>query len=102
MVAILGGDVRYSCLAMIAFRYGRFSEKNFTGVAAADPAGVPPGLASCATVISSVCPSGSSPRSRFSQEMASRRAAPMNKLAVGDAGPVTQVHALTWNPDVAQ
>src|SRR2546430_3521698 len=31
IVVILGGDARYSCSAMIAFRYGRFSGKNFTG-----------------------------------------------------------------------
>jgi len=76
---------------MIAFRYGRFSGKNFTGVAAADPAGVAPGLASCASVISSLCTSGYSPRWCFSQEMERRRAAPIKKMPVRDAAPMSKV-----------
>jgi hypothetical protein len=76
---------------MIAFRYGRFSGKNFTGVAAADPAGVAPGVASCATVISSLCTSGYSPSWCFSQEMERRRAAPIKKMPVRDAAPMSKV-----------
>jgi len=76
---------------MIAFRYGRFSGKNFTGVAAADPAGVAPGVASCAPVISSLCTSGYSPSWCFSQEMERRRAAPIKKMPVRDAAPMSKV-----------
>jgi hypothetical protein len=77
---------------MIAFCYGRFSGKNFTGVAVADPPGAGAGSEFFGTVISSLCTSGYSPRWCFSQEMERRRAAPIKKMPVRDAGPMSKVH----------
>ena len=90
MVAILGGDVRYSCLAIITL-YGRFSGKNFTGVAVADAPGAGPGSEFFDAVISSLCTSGYSPSWCFSQEMERRRAAPIKKMPVRDAAPMSKV-----------